>query len=248
MTRRRQVLHGVDVTYPVHHDQKAQQRRYLIGCQLSFAAKRHGGMDRLNLLVVDEFDNNGRLFCTDLIAAGADPRRIWSPNVKPEVVTALQSIGIIHAEECVALMYVERRIDDIRAAGGLHLAFVDVHGGYEQGAGPLVELLADFRLMAFLPEVNYDGDGGAFLCFAASSRGAGLSRAEEATAIGRHVALRMYRSDYFALPVVFPRWLRSTYFTMQFYAWNIVVKPRCICMDMMDNGHTDDIQSNAEVN
>ena len=227
--QRRRRLQGVDVSAPVRAGPKGQQRRFALRALRRRAAASGGRLplSHLNALVVDELDaDTGRLFSADLVAAGCDPRRLWSPNVKPEVVAALRALGVPpdQAVESPADAFLDRSAAAIRAAGGLHLAFVDVHGTYARGAGPLVERLADHGL---LHGCHVVGSGsvaqGALLCFAASSRAGTASRprAVEATAVMRDVAHRLLEGGYHCVPAVLPSWVRETYFTMQFHAFMV---------------------------
>jgi hypothetical protein len=218
----------VDVTAPVHTVPKSEQRRFIRECFLTPAAEAQmggggGGIGNMNLLVVDDFNGGSSgLFCAELLRMGANPARIFSPNVKPEVVDALKAINIGFAEQLSAHVFLAKHAMTIQQMGRLHLAFIDVHGGYERGAMHLVELIAHLGLL--VQSGDPIGRHGALLCFAASGRDVTRHqpRVVHASSVGRHVARQMFDAGYMAVPAVLPEWLTEAYFTMQFHAWNVI--------------------------
>ena len=168
-------------------------------------------------------------FTDDLLAARprerVAPDQCFSPNLKASVVDDLRRRGVLHTEHACACVFLRRYAPVIRDRyGGLVLAFLDVFGGYERGARPLLELSLSLRLLE--PSTT----GGCLVTFAASDRGdrvRGASAIDARAAVERDVQRRcrdagylerLYDSGSGDVP-------RLSYHTMQIFAWTIVSMP-----------------------
>lgn len=154
-----------------------------------------------------------------------DLSRVYSPNIKPEVVRRSIAAGVGRSELSCACGFIERHAAAIRQMGGFQVVFADVFGRYANGAGRIVEQLAELDLFA-RPERT--GGRGTLLAFASSDlheRMSGLSRAEAGFDVLASVVKTVAeRCGMTAIPQPADRRL---YGTMQFYMFRlVVVKPK----------------------
>ncbi len=96
---------------------------------------------------------------------GVDLSRVYSPNIKPMVVKRSQAAGVGRAELSCACSFIDRHAAAVRSLGGFQIVFADVFGRYENGAGRIVQQLAELDLFA-RPENT--GGRGTLLAFASS--------------------------------------------------------------------------------
>jgi hypothetical protein len=161
-------------------------------------------------------------FSVDLVAAlpGLTKDRVYSANIKSEVVEALQvEHGFVNATNLCLCLALERWAPQIRQQGGLHLLNADVWGAFETGPSRPLRQCVSHQLLS---------PRGALVTFACSNRPAraqGHTVAEDV--VRTHAAMRHLfhiSRDYEELPLV----LRSTgspfYNTMQAHAYAVVAR------------------------
>ena len=235
---------------------KRAHRRWAIASVAAHPAKHPA------VLYLDDelpFENNtsgGSYFTDDLLAALPDrvlPNQCFSANVKPEVVRDLQARGLVHVHLGCVCILLQRYASVIRGRtasptptacgdtarvpdyyGGLVLAFLDVFGGYETGARPLLEMSVSLRLLE---------PRGCMLTFAASDRAA---RVQGKTCLSTRVKIErdaqrlmreaMHLEEILEMPEDMPvsyetevhlqLQLYCCYRTMQVYGWRAIPIPK----------------------
>ena len=134
----------------------------------------------------------------------------------PDVRPSTAETDARHQHSC-ACRFLQRHAAVIRDRyGGLVLAFLDVFGGYESGARPLLELSLRLRLI--------EPSAGAMVTFAASDRRGRLQG--QTLAQVRHTVMRDVQRlirDAAGVDEILdcPEHVNLTYQTMQVYGWHV---------------------------
>jgi hypothetical protein len=179
---------------------------------------------RPTALIVDALGPDGRLFADELLARGVHRKHLFSPNQDPGVVAAGRALDLPFAVEAAALDFVVAHEAALAARGGVDLAFLDVHGRFEDGALPLFRSLVERRLL------RGRAGCGTLVCFAVSDlferfQNGGTRRAEIARDLLDTVAAVVRDSEsYVHWPLErLPDALRPFYSrTMAVYAFRVV--------------------------
>lgn len=100
----------------------------------------------------------------DILSALPDlytPEQIYSANINPRVVHALQGLGIAAVSCSCACLFLQRYSGIVRRLGGFAAAMPDVWGGFDCGAHRVVTLMLREKMLA---------DAGALVMFNACDR------------------------------------------------------------------------------
>ena len=186
--------------------------------------QRLGAAGRPTALIVDAVGPDGTLFAAALLNAGMDRKHVFSPNRDPNVVAAGRALDLAFAVQAEALDFVRTHETALAACSGVDLAFLDVHGAFEDNALPLLRALLDRRLL------RGRADTGTLVCFAVSDlherfQNGGTARAEIARGVLDAIALAVRESgDYVHWPLErLPEGLKRFYSkTMALYAFRVM--------------------------
>jgi hypothetical protein len=147
------------------------------------------------------------------------PHQLFSPNIKREVVIDLQQRGLVNVDHTCACRFM-RYADTIRDMyGWMVLAFIDVWGGYETGARPLLELSLSLRLL--------EPTAGCIVKFAASYR---YARSQGSSVVATYVKVEWLCDDV-GLQINMiepPADLPVSYNTMQVHGWHMMREPAAV--------------------
>lgn len=145
--------------------EKVRQRTVIVTFLAVGVANGYASWGDLSVLIVDsDLGPPHGLFAAQLRRLGVGAKRIHSPNVDAAVVAASLAppVELAFASEITAHRYLDAHADLIRAHHHLDVAFLDVHGEFENNARLLVQTLATQQLLRARSGL------GAIVCFAVS--------------------------------------------------------------------------------
>ena len=128
---------------------KRAHRKWIIEYVLQHSAK-HPALLYLDDRLPVQGSDTTTYFTEDLLKASPRirPHQLFSPNLKSSVVEDLRRLGVLHTEESCVCLFLQRYAPVIRDLhGGVALAFLDVWGGFDKGAFPLIEISVSLRLL-----------------------------------------------------------------------------------------------------
>ena len=163
----------------------------------------------------DDPDVEYTYFTDEVLATGRiQTHQLFSPNLKISVVEDLKQRGLVNVDHCCACLFIQRYASLLRdMCGGVVLAFLDVWGGYQTGARPLLEMSLSLRLL---------NPSGCMVTFAASDRHA---RAQGQTSVATYAkvqcdAQRICDTVGAQMRIQeLPAGMPVNYQTMQVYGW-----------------------------
>ena len=161
-------------------------------------------------------------FTDDILATGrVQSHQCFSPNLKLSVVQDLRERGLVHVEHSCACQFLQRYASLIRDMyGGAVLAFIDVWGGFETGARPVIEISLALRLL---------NPSSSMVTFAASDRAA---RAQGQSSVTNYANVQCQAQSIFEQNkmrmtlVAPPEDMKVSYNTMQVHTWCVAAEKK----------------------